>query len=518
MPKFVGITIGPIFDTIMDASTPAALWFASSIFSDITRRICIGVEKNFENAKIYSPYYAKNIHIHDGVGKFHDRIIFSTEQYDHVKLKSLIKEVKTKTIDNFPKQFNNKNSVLFLEQYLQIHYVVLEKKDSEKKDSEKKDLEKKNCILALSPYLDTLELMRTFPEDDSKNIFRRLFLGEEEAGNIYIKQSKLFTNIESDKNQFKKNKECIWTISEISSDHEKITEKLKRKDYYALVKADGDGMGKFLETLENTIVTNFSEACLSYDEKVSEIIAKYGGMTIYAGGDDLLFLAPVINQKGDNIFDLCINIRKLFQEYIIKPESLKNSKPVPTVSFGITIQYKKYPLYEAVKKGEELLKLAKSCDKQKDKMAIYIQKHSGSNVTIIVPNINNNVLKEVLNPAIAENEKIVNSVIYTLEHFKHIIYVMNNKVHEGQMDAAAYEEAFMNLFDHLEQKVNENYFKGICSTYFKYFVNENDKIIVPADDIESECNPKSKEEDKSLKTFLYLLWIKKFLLEKEGDK
>lgn len=508
MPKFIGITIGPIFDTIMDASTPAALWFASSIFSDITRRICIGVKKNFENATIYLPYYADDIRIDDGVGKFHDRIIFSTEYYDCVKLKNLIKEVKTETIDNFPKKFNNEDSVLFLEQYLQIHYVVLEEAD----------LGKENCILALSPYLDALELMRTFPEDDSKNIFRRLFLGEEEAGNVYIKQSPLFTNIKSDKNQFKKNKECIWKIGEISSDHEKITEKLKRKDYYALVKADGDGMGKFLETLENTVVTDFSKECLAYDEKVSEIIAKYGGMTIYAGGDDLLFLAPVINKEGDNIFDLCINIRKLFQEYIIKPESLKNSKPVPTVSFGITIQYKKYPLYEAIKKGEELLELAKSCDEQKDKMAIYIQKHSGSNVTIIVPNIANNVLKEVLKPAIAENEKIVNSVIYTLEHFKHIISVMNNMAHEDRMDAEAYEKAFMNLFDHIEQKVNENYFKGICSTYFKYFINENAKIIISADDTESKCDSKSKEEDKPLKTFLCLLWIKKFLLEKEGDK
>lgn len=34
--KYIGITVGPIFDTIQDASTPAAMWFTSFLFSDLT--------------------------------------------------------------------------------------------------------------------------------------------------------------------------------------------------------------------------------------------------------------------------------------------------------------------------------------------------------------------------------------------------------------------------------------------------------------------------------------------------
>ena len=38
--KYIGITIGPILQTLEEAGTPAALWFASSYFSDLTRSIC----------------------------------------------------------------------------------------------------------------------------------------------------------------------------------------------------------------------------------------------------------------------------------------------------------------------------------------------------------------------------------------------------------------------------------------------------------------------------------------------
>lgn len=44
-------------------------------------------------------------------------------------------------------------------------------------------------------------------------------------------------------------------------------------------------------------VINFSAACLKYTKKCAELIGDYGGVTIFAGGDDLLFLAPLANRK-----------------------------------------------------------------------------------------------------------------------------------------------------------------------------------------------------------------------------
>ena len=89
MRSYVGITIGPIFDTICDADSPAALWFASSFFSDITRRICkelLDENNGILDVQIYSPFYSEDINLEDGVGKFHDRIIFSAKPFENIKL------------------------------------------------------------------------------------------------------------------------------------------------------------------------------------------------------------------------------------------------------------------------------------------------------------------------------------------------------------------------------------------------------------------------------------------------
>ena len=52
--KYIGITIGPILQTLEEAGTPAALWFASSYFSDLTRRICQALTIHMEGIQIYS--------------------------------------------------------------------------------------------------------------------------------------------------------------------------------------------------------------------------------------------------------------------------------------------------------------------------------------------------------------------------------------------------------------------------------------------------------------------------------
>ena len=125
MYRYAGITIGPIMDTIMDASSPAALWFASSLFSDAARRICSEIKNAFTDAVIYSPYFSTDIRSNDGIGKFHDRIIFATGQYDSEKMEELIRKVKKDTAACFPEKFVNAETIAFLEQYLQMHYVVL---------------------------------------------------------------------------------------------------------------------------------------------------------------------------------------------------------------------------------------------------------------------------------------------------------------------------------------------------------------------------------------------------------
>lgn len=490
--KYVGITIGPIFDTILDASSPAALWFASYLFSDITKRICekISAQDGFSKVKIYTPYFDKSITLLDGVGKFHDRIIFSTSDYSKEKMDQIITSVKEETIHAFPMQIMEMDEELgkaFLREYLQIHYVV------------KENLGEKNCILALSPYLDALELMKTFPKDDVNNPIRKLFSGETEKKNVWIKESPLFKQIKQ--HQMRKKDNTIVTIEEIAAC--KMTEPLKRKHYFAVVTADGDNMGEVLKNLvTDEAITNFSKDCLEYTKDAAKRIHEFGGVTIYAGGDDLLFLAPVMNGTK-NIMEICDEIQSAFRTMFAE----KYGVETVSVSFGVSIQYARYPLYEAMASARKLLRLAKK--DEKNNLVLGLQKHSGQSIEICVPNEYHNVLGDILDIKMAgtteEEDQMLHSVSYTLETFASLMNVMDDNARKNPTDFESYKAAWLNLFDNDGQKKAHAYIEAICRCYFEHFVIADGRKISAVDDT------------STLRALLYTLKLKKFLVEKEGE-
>lgn len=488
--SYIGITLGPIFDTICEATSPAALWFASNMFSDLTQRICATISED-ESVEIYSPYYEKGKEESkwDGVGKYHDRIIFSTVHFSPERLNEIIKECKANTVKLLPGKINKEEAIEFFEEYLQVHYVV----------KQEDELGSANCVLELSPYLDALELMKTFPGNDKRSPLKQLFAGEEEQRNRYIKESPLYQRVDADCHQLKCNNR-IWEIGEIASHKNTITQPLKRKHYYAVVSADGDYMGRFLQEITNEQVTKFSKLCLEYDTTAAKMIGAYGGMTIYAGGDDLLFLAPVMTEEKD-VFELCHEIQSKFSEYIKSCEDFnKDTIKIPTLSFGISIQYEKYPLYEALEHARKLLKKAKS--KEKNAMCIGVQKHSGQSIEISVSNLKyENILKNIL--ALAEQNKEnkiekIESVLHILGLFSEAFKVLDKKVIEEGMTYERYKEVWENFFDNEGQQKAKGYLEKISKIYY-------DEMI-------------SGEYKDPLQTLIYLLRLKHFLVEKEGER
>lgn len=82
---YIGLTVGPIFDTLNLASTPAALWAGSYLFSTLTKTICelLVSDYNIPQENIVSPYYDPDeplLNRKDGVGLFHDRVIFRVDE------------------------------------------------------------------------------------------------------------------------------------------------------------------------------------------------------------------------------------------------------------------------------------------------------------------------------------------------------------------------------------------------------------------------------------------------------
>lgn len=502
--KYIGITIGPIFDTIQDASSPAAMWFTSFLFSDLTRRICdkISGEPSFGNVEIYSPYYAEEVNIYqDGVGKFHDRILFSidTEEVDYEsRLRKLLKEVKVETavyFENLPR-YEKENTEKFLEEYLQIHYLI-------------QDAVEENIILDLSDRLSALELIKTFPKDNSQNPILKLLLGYAEGKNEFIKSSNLYRNVR-DKKQLEQDGK-IRTIETIAQTA--CNDGLKLSRYFAVVNSDGDRMGKVLELLGNEEVNQFSKKLFQHASSAAQKIKEFGGMTIYAGGDDLLFLAPILGTDGKSIFSLCNTLRNDFAK------KMKEGNDIgPTLSFGISIQYYKYPLYEAIEVSRRMLDVAKSG--KKNAVAVNLQKHSGQSLGLKISNENLDKIDRFLQFGEdgTKDSQTLHSMIYSVEEFKDLYDQMFHNAQEewrNLQDKERGAEKFVQIWSHLFDNSSQEKYMDYVKATAKFFYQECVVKEVALAETLGEDEGDSRDITRMIAS---LLRLKKFVEEKGGEE
>ena len=148
---------------------------------------------------------------------------------------------------------------------------------------------------------------------------------------------------------------------ETDEENEKYYQKLKqhlnfRHKYIATIVADGDNLGKMLSQIDEDEekLSAFSKQLMAFSKKAVDKILDYGALPVYAGGDDLLFLAPVTNKtapESHNIFELCHKLNQTFKD-CMQAENL-------SLSFGVMISYHKFPLGEAVQAAHKLEQQAK---------------------------------------------------------------------------------------------------------------------------------------------------------------
>lgn len=218
--RYYGITIGPIDKTLSLVAKPAGLWYASYMFSDITRMLCMYLSDN-EKISILSPYYEKD-EVIDGIGSYYDRVLFSFAENDMKKsemfVQEVIQKVKTEVGRRLARDLQKDMSENFINQvveyinvYLCIHYTSIS-------DEEKGE---KSVGEILSPYLDTLELYKSIQNPGKQNYLLTMFEGIEEDSNKYIRNSELIKNIlntgERNFQLFEKEKNRIKDLAYISS-------------------------------------------------------------------------------------------------------------------------------------------------------------------------------------------------------------------------------------------------------------------------------------------------------------
>lgn len=429
--KYIALTIGPIYKTLKNAKKPKELFASSYIFSYIMKNII----KEFKDRTFITPYI-KDGSIFDEnspVGLFHDRFIFESIDGDLSKLEMIIINV----CNDIASQLGLEH--LQVKEYLQINYFEKELDDS------------KNPILELTPYLDTKELFFQISQDETFAKSLRRKKGD-------------------DDNFLTAGKNIIDDLK-----------KLSHNNYYCVVHADGDNMSKAIE--DKNKIENVSKNLFEYCKESNKLIKDFGGQTIYAGGDDLLFFAPVLNKdKNKTIFELCEKISNIFNTKI----------PSATLSFGISINYVKFPLYEAVENSRELL-FAKAKNDQRNNIAFNVTKHSGQSFETIINKSNKEVYDNFLvftsNIKGGEDmDNFLHSIHHKIDTYKTTInLIANNK------------EKLQNFFD--------NYFnESIHKEYKSFFESLIDFIYVVY-------------QDKTIKNKLELIYATlRFVKFVQGDK
>jgi len=442
--RCVGITIGPVAEALSLARTPAGFWAASYLFSALSKNLCERIAEVVGAEAIVSPYFSATTgpesddqRLRDGVGLYHDRIIVAVdeEMLPLSKVGELIAETKTQLASALATNNNGTSGAAQVDESAVVDYFskffrirAIEYESGS------------NPILDGASSLDALELEAQFVPSETRNLlFELLECDKNEHRNQVVKNLVLKTfNIgdawqllEKPRSNRSYDDRKIRDLQAIASTEDPGDNNYKRYTYYAILQCDGDGVTNVLKEMDSTeALREFSSKLLSYAREAAGLVKEYGGATLYAGGDDLLAIVPASGKDQQTVLDLAKDLNRLFSTKV----------PGCTLSFGITVCYYKYPLYEAFPQAWTLLETAKK-QEGKNALAVSLLKHSGQNASFVLKTIAKSSIVDDLTNLITWNwdEQYYNSVEQHLRNFAALFD-----------HAATREEAdnlFRNVFD-----------------------------------------------------------------------
>ncbi len=414
---YAGITIGPLVTTLTTAKKERELWFSSYMFSWLMENFYINLKK--EGYKIIMPTSSK--HFKDKtIGIYPDRLVFTIDkdlQESSSEIQTVFNEIQTvfnkiQTIyDKFLKDYLYKiykeiysspaysSKVHFLEteedkviniirDYLQVKWLVTNEELT---------------LMQINSYLDVAEqstvtknLVSELPCDRCRILPSTLKVKDIDDKELFLCPicAIRFGAQHSNTVKNKTGSGCFPSLVKISA--AEIKTELKDKDdnqisnylekeskylsYFAVLYIDLDNVSKYLKEIENDLnnINEFSQNIENFLQGMSTLINNFGGRTIYAGGDDLLALIPIKNNT-ETLLNLMCDISKEFEKNVIS-SNISHILPDShlSISAGISVQYYKHPLNDAlVTANNALFHKARKID-GKNALCMTIRKHSGA--------------------------------------------------------------------------------------------------------------------------------------------
>ena len=482
--KYTAITIGPIINSLSLAHRTKELWAASYFFAYLMGKII----EHIDTDKIILPHKSNNSLNVKSAGIFPDRLILETNGID---VKSAIYNAVKETANKFNV---NGNDIL---KHIYIRTVNF---DFKKRNNIKDD----NIIFQANDFLAITELQANYVTVDNE-VFLKMLQKIDEAP-IYkddiFKNQKRFPSIieiatkkslNLNDSFFNNNDEDddIWAkLKKERKEHLKLHHK-----YIAIVQADGDNIGKIIKKVaaSNDInqIKQFSTALSDFATAAANKIDEFGGIPVYVGGDDLLFFAPVHNGQ-QSIINLILDLDEIFNDKLIKNENLntfiKDIDPKPSMSYGISISYYKYPMHEALTQARTLL-FDNAKQEPKNAIAFKVLKHSGQFFETVIHKPLDQKAIDLLN----SNGLAIHSLIYNFERHKSILKsIIDN------------EDLMTNFFDNI---YNEQEHKN----------KETKELIDNVKDMLTDSYQKTNDFDKTIKQIYALLRYVKFINTKYDE-
>ena len=416
--RYIAITLGPIGRIMSYTQSAKSLWRASYFMSYLGKQLITdfwGKKRKFLKPLLHEEMWK----LQDGVGRFPDQYIFEAEPDDYdallAKRKNVLDSLSSKIASALTYHSKNKavkdNVYAYLKDTLKIYileYIDLPKKTVENKSLEdvQKDVrsESARIVETCQKALSVMECRDIYPLRCERNYLAEYFELDMFADDFLLTEAfskddlsasattsdlvkyrlfdsiiKITTRKAMEENECHK-KDLFEDV--------KVAELAAKYKYIAYVSADGDHVGKAIGKLG----TDMSNVLWEYSKGLTGLVETYGGKIIYSGGDDLVLFAPTAD-----IFQLVSKIDDKFQTLLEEKkigEKLKDESPLPTLSFGISISYYKFPMSESLHKAERLLEKAK--DTGRNRIVWSIRKHSGQSIDSVFDKNHADLFKKTL--------------------------------------------------------------------------------------------------------------------------
>ncbi len=233
---------------------------------------------------------------------------------------------------------------------------------------------KSTSDFAAAPFREGLGTLDSVILQEIKDVLKRYTNETETDGAHYFVERLTRFLDDSKRDDFR---DAYWKIFE--SHH------VKRSPgpYYALLRADGDFMGRLIDAQETKEKhKQLSRALSGFAEVARKIITKHGGQAVYVGGDDILAYLP-LHTALVCVTELDKAFSAAMQDFAYKDDT--GESHYPTLSAGLVVAHHLTPLSDVMDASRRAENAAKERVPGKHALAIILQKRGSGESMVVGP-------------------------------------------------------------------------------------------------------------------------------------